>query len=570
MTQSSAPRIPRSFRSQRGVATLLVTLSILVILTIIILASSNVALFEQKTATNEYRARLAEQAAEYALSIGGEYLKANVSKVSTNVAGGWLNGASLHWKSCAGITDTTHVCFAEPDPVVRAKMYYYTNDGNPHTAGSDAGLDLFAQINGTTLLPAGSLTSVGGTASFPATATVKALLCRINSPTGFKPACALSPTSGRQIAITLVSEGKLTDENSSAVVKETWGSINKSSFSASVPLVASGFIQFVGNFTVVAAPNAGGYGVVGSVWSPNDVDGNGSYQSCHRDDYLNGLPYTELATDPGCADNSSCDCDTEILSSKAAGDGEDVLDVDSNTGPNPDITFFPGKNSTGTRMDYRACTSAGAPYADCVAAGACSPSHPSCFTDDNLFEWIFGVDTTGVDGSGNDDNVTDDTCAYAAWSNGGTATVAAGTNCELSALHDLNFQAVPDCDGLSATSSGLYYVTGTCSLPSVVGSPDHPVVVVVNDSMTIGHSDLFYGMMFVRDQTLDKSSPVDIKGNAKGMFFGSVVVEGGGRLNGTMDLVYLDTSAGSPDDPLPDSTRFARLPGSWLDNQTSF
>ena len=42
-----------SARKQRGVATLMVALVILFILTVIILASSNVALFEQKTATNE-------------------------------------------------------------------------------------------------------------------------------------------------------------------------------------------------------------------------------------------------------------------------------------------------------------------------------------------------------------------------------------------------------------------------------------------------------------------------------------------------------------------------------------
>jgi hypothetical protein len=37
-----------------------------------------------------------------------------------------------------------------------------------------------------------------------------------------------------------------------------------------------------------------------------------------------------------------------------------------------------------------------------------------------------------------------------------------------------------------------------------------------------------------------------------------------------MDLVYMDVSAGGPDDPLAENTRFARLPGSWLDNARGF
>jgi len=554
----------RSPRQQRGVATLLVTLCVLIILTIIILASTNVSLFEQKTATNENRQKMAEQAAEYALNIGGEYLKANVQRISTNASTGWLNASSLHWISCAGVTDTNHPCFAEPDSTTRSRMYYYVTDGAAHATAGAAELNLFGQINGSSTLPSGatnpSLTTAGG-GVFGATATVAALMCRVNSPTGFTPTCQLNPTSGRRVAITLISTSTITGENASATVKETWGTLNTSSFSASVPLVASGLIQFVGNYTVVAAPNAGGYGVAASVWSPNNVDGNGSFQSCQRDDYLNGLPYTKLATNPGCADNSSCDCDTEVLTSKFSGDGPDVLDADSNAGQNPDITFFPGKNSANVRMDHRICT---AVTAGCPVIGQCPTLYPDCKTDDNLFEWIFGVDVTGVDGSGNDDNVTDTTCSYPASFAGG------GTNCEVAALHDLGFTAVADCDSLSAASSGLFYVTGSCDLPDVVGSPDHPVVVVVNDEMTIGHSDLYDGMVFVRDQSIDKSTPVDIKGNAKGMFFGSVVIEGDGRLNGNMDLVYLDTSAGSPDDPLPESTRFARLPGSWLDNTTSF
>ena len=582
MSTISSHRMPRTDRRyQRGVATLLVTLSILIILTIIILSSSSVALFEQKTATNENRQHLAEQAAEYALNLGGEYLKTNVSKISTTATGGWLNPASLHWISCAGVTDTTHPCFSESDPTRRGRLYYYTNDGAAHPAGGSAGLDLFnpvpvtltAQANGQ-VATAARLSTVGGSANFPATATVSALLCRVDATTTLAPNdhCRLSPTTGRRIAVTLIATGNLPGENASAVVRETWGTVNKNSFSSSTPLVASGTVNFVGTFTVVDAPNAGGYGIPGAVWAPKDVSGSGSWQTCPMEDYLSGYPKSQLTTNPGCAATtpSSCNCDAEIITGAHSADGNDILDIDGNAGANPDISFFPGGDAAGavgshtyggTRRDYRVCTAAAAPYADCVTAGACPPSHPYCLTDDNLFEWIFGVDVTG-----GDNTVVQQTCTVPAlYDPSGTH---AG-DCELAALADFNFQPIADCSGLNASSSGLYYVTGSCSLPNVpqIGKPSSPVILVVDNDIRFGGTNDFFGMVFVRNE----DNRATISGNSNGKFFGSIVAEGSAvNLNGTMDVVYMDTSAGNPDDPLPTTTRFARLPDSWLDNGKGF
>ena len=87
MTSSASLRhVPRP---QRGVATLVTTLVILFILTLIVLSSANVALFEQKTSTNENRQHLADQAAEYALRLGGEYLKSNIVNLASAETNGW-------------------------------------------------------------------------------------------------------------------------------------------------------------------------------------------------------------------------------------------------------------------------------------------------------------------------------------------------------------------------------------------------------------------------------------------------------------------------------------------------
>lgn len=572
-------------RAQRGVATLVVTLIILAILTVIVLASTNVALFEQKTTNNENRQRLAEQAAEYALNVGGEYLKVNVSKLSTNASGGWLAAGSIHWISCAGVTDTAHPCFAEKDNTRRPKLYYYVTDGVAHTAGTATELNLPYD----SLAPSAiklTTTGTGGASAFGTTATVRALMCRVDSSLS-TPACALSPVAGQRIAITLISSSTMAGENAASVIKETWGTLSTSSFSSNTPLVAAGTVNFVGTFTVVDSPNAGGSGASASVWSAAAVGGNGSWQTCHAQDYLSSYPEADLYTTAGCADinaNPKCLCDgspipetganAPVLSKGGAADGPDILDKDGNSGELPDITFFPGSsdissasNIAATRMDYRVCTAAGVPYAECVTAGACPPSHLGCLTDDNLFEWTFGVDVTA-----GDTTIVQTNCSFPATFDPDNSSPG---DCEIKALSDLGFKATANCSSLNASSSGLIYITGTCDLPNAaqIGSLAKPVIIVADNDVRVGGTDLFYGMLFIRSPNTATTlgNTAIISGNANGKWFGSIVLEGGAsHLNGTMDLIYMDTSAGSPDDPLPDSTRFARLPGSWLDSASGF
>jgi len=531
-TYARALRPIESAYNQRGAATLFVTLIILLVLGLVVFGSAAIGMFEQRTASNENRARLAEQAAEYALTLGGEYIKANVTKISTTDSGGWLdsaNASNRRWQSCAPITDSSHPCFAERDASRRAQMYYFTSDGSSVADGSSAKLDL--PLTSASEFPTNSkLASIGGDAKFPVTARVSALLCRIEETAGGGAECALSPKKGRRIAVTLVASASLPDESAAAVVKETWGTLTTRSYSASTPLVASGFVEFVGNYTVVSAPNAGGFGVAASVWSPNNVSGNGAWKTCTRDDYLNGADLSQLEQ---CGGAINCACNSEVASNKSE-EGSDIIDVDggvvAGVGSLPDITFFPGKNAAGTRMD-----------------------NPAVNTDDNLFEWIFGVDVTG----GNGDTVLE---------NCGPDN---NVDCEVQALSDLGFDSShSDCSFLNEDSSGLYYVpgTGACSLPGQVGSPGKCVVLVVDEEFTFGHKGDYYGMVFVRS----KDGTAQAKGNANGYFFGSIVLEGGGKFNGTMDLVYNDCDAGSPDDALAESTRFGRLPGSWLDSSTGF
>ena len=567
---------------QRGAATLFVTLMILVILTVIVLASSSVALFEQKTATNENRYRLAEQAAEYSLSLGGEYLKANVVNIASNEDDdGWLktSGPNLHWQPCPTSPVAGHPCLAEVDEGRRENLYYYTDNGSVVDDASE-----FAHLNlPITSMPANAQISKvgpkdsGGVAAFDVTTTVRALLCRLDTTTGSTPSCQASPTSGNRIAITLIANSTMAGENSASEVKETWGTISSFSAVSAVPLVAAGVVKGLGNASIVASANAGGYGLPASIWSPNDVDidgsganvcghtgGVGSVSTCHLGDYLGDVAVANLQTSsPGCAGNGNtgCGCSNvvvggpDMLSGHFQGNTKqesfDILDVDKNGisgdpdengNGSPDVTFFPGTTCGDVRMDHRADNTTN----DCPA------DEPSCFTDDNLFEWIFGVDVTGTDVDGLD--VV------------GYPVTTAINDAELEALEDLGAEFISDCDSLDEDSSGLYYVTGECELKVDVGSPDGQIVIVADGDVKVGGNFNLFGMLFARDAGAGAS----FKGNGNVKVFGSVVVEGDVDINGGLDIIYVESSGGKPGSKLKASTTFARLPGSWLDSQSGF
>lgn len=541
-------------RGQEGVTTLAITLLLLVILTVMVLFSANVGFFEQRTTNNENRARLAEQAAEYALNLSGEYLKSNRDLLLAKTAGGWFEPGKGHWVKCSAavpFANSSHPCMAERDNGAeatgsltkvggrRATLFFYTKDGTK---------------DGSTALPYRDATpdaaelefkGVGGTAAFATSTNVGALLCRVNAA-----ALGFCGDTGNRVAIMLISGAGLTGEGANATVKEAWGSFSAFTPSAAVPLVASGMVTGKGNVTVVAAPNAGGYGVVGSIWAPSDVDignssgtacgagGLASVATCHMGEYLKkGGVARENVKDSvaGCAGNNKCDCPAvkdptefgyaDSLSGHLTGgtrkEREDILDMDSDCGA-PSITFFPSHTFD-------------------------DDSDP---TDDSLFEWVFGV--------GAHDIVPDDDASPVNTNCPGPANCAA-----YRLVEELGATKLADCSSINSSSSGIYYVTGNCTLGNDVngeGSKDSPIIVVVDGAVDI--KGLVYGQVFVRDD--DNDGSVKVTGN--GQIFGALIVEGDVEIGGNLTIVYDDASVGSDPDKIPKTAKFGRLPGSWLDS----
>lgn len=532
-------------RHQRGISTLAITMMLLLILSVVVLFSTSVGFFEQRTALNENRARIAEQAAETGINMAGEFVKASRALIISNAVGGWLDttAGGNGWVSCNGVSNTAtiggrpHPCRSEPNATRRNQLWFFTTDGTGATLA-------------TTYLPYGAVGNVGGTAAFPSVVNVQAVLCRIDSSLA-TPACTQNPAKGNRVAITFISQATLTNEGSTAVIKETWASYTDASQSSSVPVIGSGIVKGLGNAQIVANPNAGGYGVPASIWSPNDVGigsgaggacpapgGVGSVATCQVGEYLKSTPASQLKST--CVTvNNACGCpaisgsENNFLSGHSAGtkkEGLDILDIDGGDGTLPDVTFFPGLDCNGNNK-----------------------SDLSDTTDDSLFEWIFNTGVVVNEGG----NTVNTNCGA-----GGT------TNCASYVLEEELGAQVISCatlNALGAAASGLYYIKGTCDLPGQVGSANNPAIVVLEGEAKVNNTD-FFGLLFVRSN----NNTAVFKGVGNSKIIGSLVVEGDIDIAGTIDIIYDNTAINSDPNTLPANAKFARVPGSWLDATEGF
>lgn len=321
-------RIPRT---QRGASTLLIAMLLLAILTVVTVFATAVGVSEQRTSANEYRHKLAFQAAEAGLNQAIEFLRANTSALVDTASGGWLFAGSPRWQPCTSALPSGMAfdpCTAEPDADRRSGMYRYV--------GATAGI-----LPLSTVLPGAvnqTFTQTGGTtAAFATTYSTYATLCRIDMSTGV-PRCSLDPSDEATFYVTVVSSGNLTNETASATVKQSFGTFRLLGRTPDAPLIAAGFVSGLGNAQIVPNANGGGAGVPISIWSQGDaqVAAGGSFSTCQLGEWL-----ASDADNPiGDANNGVCaDCTCNglcpgygLLSgscpSQARAEGEDVLDVD--------------------------------------------------------------------------------------------------------------------------------------------------------------------------------------------------------------------------------------------------
>lgn len=120
-----------------------------------------------------------------------------------------------------------------------------------------------------------------------------------------------------------------------------------------------------------------------------------------------------------------------------------------------------------------------------------------------------------------------------------------------------------NCSSIGPSSRGLYWITGNCSLNNkVVGSPNKPVLLVVEDGQVGGAKEGF-GLLFGWDNP-DTAGIPELDGNG-GLWYGGIIIDGNGdRVTGNGKLVYREGVFDALKQE-PTLTVLSVVPGTWKD-----
>lgn len=492
---------------QRGVATLYVALALLAILTVVTIFAANVGFFEQRTSANEYRQKLAFQAAEAGLNQSIEFLKVNSARIVSTGTGGWLFPGAARWQSCstalpAGMTYDP--CLAA-SPSMRPKLYRYVGSTSgvlPLSEALPAGVSqTFTSTGGAQAMGAG-----GFTTSYHAYAT----LCRLDVSAAV-PQCSLSPSNEGTFYVTVVSRGAISGENATAAVKESFGTFRLIGRTPDAPLIAAGTSVALGSAEIVPNPNGAGFGVPVSIWAKGNASvAAADFMTCQLGEWLTSVrtggtaPPQEDLLNGVCL---SCTCGGlrrgfGFLSGKYVEPGGggatriealDILDVE---GATPDVNVDRALDSK--------------------------------YFPDDLFLYVFGVPKANAE----------------------TYLTA-------------NATPLTSTCNLTANDSGLYWYTGTadCTI-SNAGSLAAPVVLVSDRKVVLNANSTFFGIIFVRDKYVATGELLKASGTPQ--VYGSVILEGSATINGSPGIIFnkavLQNVFNSPK-----FIRYGAIPGSWSD-----
>ncbi len=537
--------------------TLVLAILLLLILTVFSLTAVNVGVFEQRTSANDYRAKVVHQVAEVGLNHASEAIRVLEDDITPDT-GEAVNLAL--WERCQA-NDSSFPCGAEADTVRRSAMFRYIGgvdlDGDgaistferrsinfPMTVEGGAGRRLLQ-----TTVPSSDPAN-----PFQVEYAVGALLCRINinaNPGAGDNSCtAATANAGRLNAITLVSRAEMVGEQATATISRTIVPIERIGINPKVPAItAGGLLTGVGNSTIVGNPNSGGSGVLVSIWARGDFSGgNGSWQTCNLDDWIRDSNIKLVDGEPVCdGGGNACLCEVgkQLSGGAVAGVGEglDVLDVDNNTALAYDAT------AKGRLLD--------------------SQSFPC-----DMWEFMFGEVRAREDRNG------DGYCEDGVDANG-DGEIDAVLDFIRGQLQATELTCTEAKAQLNENSGGAFWIRSAvgarddaCELPArQIGRPNNPVVLIADGGVNSINGMQIFGLVFgTYDTALDlpfAGDPNDAKGGnwkaggGKAEVYGAVVLEGGGRINGNVDVIYNARSLGTGNQT--GNPVVGEVPGSWTD-----
>ncbi|MCB1606822.1 MAG: hypothetical protein KDI71_07590 [Xanthomonadales bacterium] len=540
MTTSRVSKM--GFTQQRGMVTLFVAIMLLLIISIAVLFSTSVGIFEIRTGANQYRSQRAFDAAQSGLNYGLEYVRANRARVASISIGGWLEENLEWWERCPadGVIVDDFPCDAESDPVRRSRTFRFR--GEPGIPVADRYTLPIQQLS--------EMPQVDQDGDGTADATdpairyrVGGLLCLVvPDPTGVAPIdCEPLGAPGSAVersvvesaqayTMKLVSRGAIMSADAAALalpdttdanglpLAEAWstltqvfGSFRLLSGGPEAPLIAANSVTMRGTFDIVPNPNAAGFGVAISIWSASNIDPNGTPRSCYSQHFFNSDPGNVITVD-GVRICDRCSCPREgSLSYKDGGTftkGNDIIDATGNA------------SVTGARN----------------------------FPPD-LFAYMFGIPK--IDSGGNE-----------RW------TEVPDRAVRLSDGACTGDPLVPGCcEDLGETSSGLFWSDeASCDLAGpIIGSPAAPVFVVAEKGCT-ARMDRYFGVLYKFSRPGDLNS-YTLRVNGGGAIYGALVADDNSvvdKATGNFALVY-DAKVMNSLTESPGFLGVGPLPGSWND-----
>lgn len=383
----------RGLRRQTGGLTIFSAVILLALLVLMLIYSTRVQQSEQRISANEYRQKLAFEAAESAADQAIEYLLANNVRIlsaspsaapdgSGGTRAGWFDATAGVWAACPDNPGADHPCGGDIPAGNVTSSFFYDDPATTTTGKYDT-----IPIN-VAMLPTET------------TAKVSAVLCQVDfaNPVG---GCMAAPavdenTLLSSFVITVLAYGyaDCTDPTDtatcqvSASIAQPLTNYSIARGSPPVPLTARTTFPPTGTVEVVPNPNAGGVGVPVSVWANANEScssgvatlGSGDWATC---EYHEWYETDEIPVDMMCS-QPSCSCSKSEAISYTVGT-DDLMGIDMLEDPNFPcdlFAFFFGVPAS----EYQVVKSAARVISDCDSLDAESHgiywvSGPQCRLD---------------------------------------------------------------------------------------------------------------------------------------------------------------------------------------------
>lgn len=580
------------YRGREGGSVLIVAIVLLLLASVLTLLALRVGAFEQRTTSNDLRAKMVREIGEAGIAQGAEFLFRQHPD--------WL-ADSTRWEACLS-NDESFPCGAveqnaSDGSARRATFYRLKSQANAITDIPNA----MSQY----MLPMGNKIAMVGNGETAAYG-VAPLVCFTERPDPADPADApircgngSSSQSTDLRIVTFVSVARLPDENARVTLVNTVGSYPLlGDLTGQPPITTSGSADVTGGLQIVTNPNAGGAGVPVSVWTRKDIDKTGTPNTCYADEFFrytknNVTPQIVLGTNS--IQCHECQCDVNgaptTLSYDNSGnkqdEGIDILDVEGNS----------TQRGTGTNHNVRSDSLS-------YAAGVAATGVPLCEFPPDLFQLAFRVNAW----ADLDQDCFAETKVMTQYRNPNTGELVTMGADEAWLYEHADKIIVANNPGndpehtyngtrgeqllkpgqlgaasllASPAASGIIWCQlETCDIGAndVVGSAAAPVILVLDGPVRI--QGIVWGFVFIRSTDNDPANPstlsatqintggtASLRMNAGAVVYGAIVVQGPvEKANGTAAVVYDGSVLATLEDSL--GSEFATLPGAWNDLRT--